>query len=114
MDVDMVAEGVFDAFWEKNLKPWDTAAGFLLVEEAGGMITGFDGAYRRLDSKEILASNQRIHHEMLGLFADMFAGRQISPLPSPQEYAARRAARHLHRGDPHHGASGRRRAAGRR
>jgi myo-inositol-1(or 4)-monophosphatase len=48
-----------------------------------------------LDSREILASNQLIHHEMLGFFADMFAGRNLAPLPSPAEYAARRAARLL-------------------
>jgi myo-inositol-1(or 4)-monophosphatase len=93
LDLAYTACGRIDAFWEFNLNPWDTAAGFLLVEEAGGMITGFEGVYRRLDSKEVLASNQLIHHEMLGFFADLFAGRHLSPLPSAQEYAARRAAR---------------------
>jgi len=93
LDLAYVACGRMDAFWEFGLNPWDTAAGFLLVEEAGGMVTGFDGAYRRLDSREILASNQLIHHEMLGFFLDMFAGRNLAPLPSAAEYAARRAAR---------------------
>lgn len=93
LDLAYTACGRFDAYWEFNLNPWDTAAGFLLVEEAGGMVTGFDGAYRRLDSKEVLASNQHIHHELLGFFADLFAGRNLSPLPSPAEYAARRDAR---------------------
>jgi len=93
LDLAYIACGRLDGFWEFNLNPWDTAAGFLLVEEAGGMVTGFDGAYRRLDSHEVLASNQRIHHELLGLFADLFAGRNLAPLPSPAEYAARRAAR---------------------
>jgi len=93
LDLAYVASGRLDAFWEFNLNPWDTAAGFLLIEEAGGMVTGFDGAYRRLDSREILASNQLIHHELLGFFADIFAGRNLSPLPSPQEYAAERARR---------------------
>ena len=79
--------GAIDGYWEFNLNPWDMAAGFLLVEEAGGMVTRFDGAYRRLDSLEILASNQRIHHELLGFFKDMFAGRDLAPLPSPAEYA---------------------------
>ena len=92
LDLAYIAAGRLDAFWEFNLNPWDTAAGFLLVEEAGGMVTGFDGAYRRLDSKEVLASNQHMHHELLGFFADLFAGRNLSPLPSPVEYAARRAA----------------------
>ena len=93
LDLAYTACGRLDAFWEFNLNPWDTAAGFLLVEEAGGMVTGFDGAYRRLDSREVLASNQLIHHEMLGFFSDLFAGRDLTPLPSPTEYAERRAAR---------------------
>ena len=93
LDLAYIACGRMDAYWEFNLNPWDTAAGFLLVEEAGGMVTGFDGTYRRLDSLEILASNQLIHHELLGLFKDMLAGRNLAPLPSPAEYAARRAER---------------------
>jgi myo-inositol-1(or 4)-monophosphatase len=93
LDLAYTACARLDAFWEFNLNPWDTAAGFLLVEEAGGMVTGFDGAYRRLDSREVLASNQHIHHELLGFFSDLFAGRNISPLPSATEYAARREAR---------------------
>jgi myo-inositol-1(or 4)-monophosphatase len=93
LDLAYTACGRLDAFWEFNLNPWDTAAGFLMVEEAGGMVTGFDGSYRRLDSREVLASNQRIHHELLGVFADLFAGRDLTPLKSPAEYAAYRAAR---------------------
>jgi myo-inositol-1(or 4)-monophosphatase len=93
LDLAYTACGRFDAYWEFNLNPWDTAAGFLLVEEAGGKVTGFDGAYRRLDSREILASNGLLHEEMLGFFADLFAGRDLTPIPSAAEYAARRAAR---------------------
>ena len=93
LDLAYTACGRVDAYWEFNLNPWDVAAGFLLVEEAGGMVTRFDGVYRRLDSFEILASNQRIHHELLGFFRDMFAGRDLAPLPSPAEYAAHRAER---------------------
>ena len=95
LDLAYTACGRVDAYWEFNLNPWDTAAGFLLVEEAGGMITGFDGTYRKLDSKEIFASNQLLHHEMLGFFADLFAGRNLAPLPSASDYAARRTARQL-------------------
>jgi len=93
LDLAYTACGRVDAYWEFNLNPWDVAAGFLLVEEAGGMVTGFDGSYRRLESLEILASNQLIHHELLGFFRDMFAGKGIEPLPSPAEYAAHRAER---------------------
>ena len=93
LDLAYTACGRVDAYWEFNLNPWDTAAGFLLVEEAGGMITGFDGSYRKLDSREILASNQLLHHEMLGFFKNLFAGVDLAPLPSATDYAARRAAR---------------------
>lgn len=93
LDLAYVACGRMDAYWEFNLNPWDTAAGFLLVEEAGGLVTAFDNTNRRLDSREVLASNGFIHDELLSFFSDMFAGRQISPIPSPAEYAASREAR---------------------
>jgi myo-inositol-1(or 4)-monophosphatase len=93
LDLAYVAAGRLDAFWEFNINPWDTAAGYLLVEEAGGQMTGFSGQSFRLDSREILASNGLIHAELMGLFADMFAGRNLAPIPTPQEFAARRKAR---------------------
>ncbi|MGA3161135.1 MAG: inositol monophosphatase family protein [Terracidiphilus sp.] len=93
LDLAYVAAGRLDAFWEFNINPWDTAAGYLLVEEAGGQMTGFSGKPFRLDSREILASNGLIHAELMGLFADMFAGRNLSPILTPQEFAQRRAAR---------------------
>jgi len=93
LDLAYVAAGRLDAFWEFNLNPWDTAAGILLVEEAGGQVTDFTGGHFKLDSREILASNGLIHAELLGFFDDMFAGRELAPIPTPQEYAARRAAR---------------------
>jgi myo-inositol-1(or 4)-monophosphatase len=93
LDLAYVACGRFEAFWEFNLNPWDTAAGILLLEEAGGKVTDFSGGPFRLDSREVLASNGLIHDEMVALFNAMFAGRDLSPIPSPQEYAARRLAR---------------------
>ena len=90
LDLAYVAAGRLDAFWEFNLNPWDTAAGFLLVEEAGGRITDFGGRRFRLDSRETLASNGLIHEELLALFADMFAGRNLEPIPTPREYAEKR------------------------
>ena len=91
LDLAYVACGRFEAFWEFNLNPWDTAAGFLLVEEAGGRISDFAGGPFQLNSREVLASNGLIHDELVGLFQDMFAGRDISPIPTPEEFAARRA-----------------------
>jgi myo-inositol-1(or 4)-monophosphatase len=93
LDLAYVACGRFDAFWEFNLNPWDTAAGLLLIEEAGGRTTDFSGGHYRLDSREILASNGLIHEEMLGFFSDMFAGRGLTPIPTPREFAERRTAR---------------------
>ncbi len=93
LDLAYTACGRYEGFWEFNLNPWDTAAGILLIEEAGGRVTDFSGNRFRLDSREVLASNGLIHDELVGLFKDMFAGRGISPIPTPQEFAASRAAR---------------------
>jgi myo-inositol-1(or 4)-monophosphatase len=93
LDLAYVAAGRMEGFWEFNLNPWDTAAGFLLVEEAGGRITDFSGAKYKLDSREVLASNGLIQNELLGLFREMFAGRDLAPIPTPQQFAAQRAAR---------------------
>lgn len=91
LDLAYVAAGRLDAFWEFNLNPWDTAAGILLVTEAGGRVSTFEGGPFELDSREVLASNGLIHEELVGMFADLFAGRELRPIPSPAEYAAMRA-----------------------
>jgi myo-inositol-1(or 4)-monophosphatase len=93
LDLAYVACGRMDAFWEFNLNPWDTAAGILLVEEAGGRVTDFAGRQFQLKSDEILASNGLIHEELIGMFDDMFAGRDLSPIPTPEEFARARAER---------------------
>ena len=93
LDLAYVACGRMEAFWEFNLNPWDTAAGILLVEEAGGRVTDFAGGQFRLASDEILASNGLIHEELIGFFDDMFAGRGLSPIPTPEEFARARAER---------------------
>ncbi len=93
LDLACVACGRYDGFWEFNLNPWDTAAGILLVEEAGGRVTDFAGGRFRLASDEILASNGLIHEELIGFFDDMFAGRGLSPIPTPEEFARARAER---------------------
>ena len=93
LDLAYVAAGRLEAFWEFNLNPWDTAAGILLVTEAGGRVTSFAGEPYKLDSREILASNGLIHEELVGLFGDLFAGRDLTPIPTPHEYALARAAK---------------------
>ena len=91
LDLANVAAGRYDGFWEFNLNPWDTAAGVLIVREAGGIVTRFDGTPFRLDSREVLATNSLIHDEVIANFGEIFAGRGLEPLPSPIEYAKTRA-----------------------
>jgi myo-inositol-1(or 4)-monophosphatase len=90
LDLACVACGRYDGFWEFNLNPWDTAAGVLLVEEAGGKVTRFDGTPFRLDSREVLGSNGLIHAELIGNFDEIFAGRELEELPSVPEYVKTR------------------------
>lgn len=67
LDLCYVAVGRFEGFWEQNLKPWDTAAGVLMVTEAGGRVTDFDNREFSPGAKTVLASNGRIHAQMLKL-----------------------------------------------
>src|SRR6266853_5617479 len=71
LDLAAVACGRFDGFWEFGLHPWDTAAGALLVREAGGMVTSFSGQPYRPGDYELLASNGRVHAEMKQITADI-------------------------------------------
>lgn len=93
LDLAYVAAGRLEGYWEFKLNPWDTSAGFLLVEEAGGKVTHYDGTPFTLDSHEVFATNGSIHAEMQALFVDMFAGRNLEPIPTPAEFAARRAVK---------------------
>ncbi len=65
IDFCYVASGVFDAFWEVHLNPWDICAGKLLVEEAGGIVTNFKNESIDIYSKQILASNVKVHGRMV-------------------------------------------------
>lgn len=67
LDLACVAAGRFDGFWEMKLKPWDVAAGNLLVEEAGGRISDFGGQPFSIYGSECLASNGAIHQEMIAV-----------------------------------------------
>jgi myo-inositol-1(or 4)-monophosphatase len=65
LDLAYTARGVFDGFWEKNLSPWDVAAGVLLVQEAGGRVTDFSGQPFSLEKVELLASNAQLHRALI-------------------------------------------------
>jgi myo-inositol-1(or 4)-monophosphatase len=88
LDLCCVACGRFDGFWEFNLSPWDTAAGVLIVEEAGGKVSRFDGKPFRIDSSETMASNGLIHDALLREFQGIFAGQGLEPLPDPRQYGS--------------------------
>jgi myo-inositol-1(or 4)-monophosphatase len=86
LDLCNVACGRYDGFWEFNLNPWDTAAGVLIVEEAGGRVTRFDGSPFEVNSRETVASNGLVHEALLEEFREIFAGRGMEPLADPREY----------------------------
>jgi myo-inositol-1(or 4)-monophosphatase len=65
LDLCYVAMGRFDGFWEMKLGAWDLAAGSVIVREAGGEVTDFQGASIFVDGSRVLASNGKIHREMI-------------------------------------------------
>jgi myo-inositol-1(or 4)-monophosphatase len=65
LDLCYVACGIFDGYWEMELFPWDTAAGILIVEEAGGKVTKFDSSQFSIYDREILATNGLVHNELV-------------------------------------------------
>ena len=73
LDLAYVAAGRLDGFWELKLKAWDVAAGVLMVSEAGGMITTFDGSAYDVFNDKIVASNGLIHDSMVNMLAAVTA-----------------------------------------
>jgi myo-inositol-1(or 4)-monophosphatase len=69
LDLCYVAAGRFEAFWEQHLKPWDVAAGALIVEEAGGEVSGMDGAPFDPAAAHLIASNGHVHGEVVETIA---------------------------------------------
>jgi len=82
IDIAYVACGRLDFFWEFGLKPWDVAAGCLLVQEAGGRVSEMDGAaYRITKSESFLSDNGALHAEVLEIFGEVFRGEMRFPMP---------------------------------
>jgi myo-inositol-1(or 4)-monophosphatase len=71
IDLCYTAAGIFDGFWEFNLKPWDLSAGVLFVEESGGRISDLRGGPCKIESGEVTASNGRIHKAMLKILGSV-------------------------------------------
>ena len=69
LDLAWVAAGRFDAFWESGLKPWDAAAGLLLIKEAGGFVTDYRGGDQSIERGEYLAANDYLHSRLHKLLA---------------------------------------------
>jgi len=67
LDLAYIAAGRFDAYWERNLSPWDFAAGVLMVREAGGYVTDLEDRERTMEPGDIIAGNDTMHREVLGL-----------------------------------------------
>lgn len=74
LDLAWVAAGRFDGFWEADLKPWDVAAGMLLVREAGGFVTDFRGGDKPIERCEVVAANDQIHSKLHKLVANALRG----------------------------------------
>ena len=82
IDLAYVACGRLDFFWEFGLKPWDVAAGSLLVSEAGGRVSDMrGGAHSVTASDHVLADNGLLHDEILAMFGQIFQGHLPVPLP---------------------------------
>jgi myo-inositol-1(or 4)-monophosphatase len=68
LDLCWVAEGAFDVFWERHLQPWDTAAGALIAQEAGAVVTDLDGRVFNPRQSSIVAGNPILHRELLEIY----------------------------------------------
>ena len=75
LDLAFVAAGRFDGYWERNLKPWDLAAGIVIVREAGGIVTSLDGSDKMLESGDVLAANIQMHKALMPFVGDKPANR---------------------------------------
>ncbi len=74
LDLAWVAAGRYDGFWEEDLQMWDVAAGILLVREAGGFVTDFQGRDRALETGQVLAANDQVHSKLHKLVAKSLRG----------------------------------------
>lgn len=74
IDLAWLAAGRFDGFWERGLQSWDMAAGLLIIEEAGGLVTDVDGGNTMLASGSVVAGNSKLHQQLLRALRDARSG----------------------------------------
>lgn len=79
IDLCYVAAGRLDGFWENDLKPWDIAGGALIVEEAGGVVTGYEGQPFSSRGRQVLATNPGLHPQMLAVVRDFYQSYRTQP-----------------------------------
>ena len=84
LDLAYVACGRLEAFWEFGLKPWDMAAGILMVTEAGGTCSDMRGNPATLRGAHLLVDNGAVHAQILSVFSDVFEGRYRYNMPEPR------------------------------
>lgn len=94
LDLAWVACGRTDAFWEFGLKPWDIAAGALIVEESGGHVSNMDGSALDLSGGNIIASNGRLHQQMIETIAETRPEAERRHAEMLREEAVRTPANH--------------------
>ncbi|MEM1372510.1 MAG: inositol monophosphatase family protein [Pseudomonadota bacterium] len=83
IDLAWTAAGRFDAYWERNIKAWDMAAGIVMVREAGGIVTDLAGRPDMLTSGNVVAGNSTMQKTVIGLIGDKAAGRGAKPAVAP-------------------------------
>jgi myo-inositol-1(or 4)-monophosphatase len=81
LDLAWTAAGRLDGFWERNLKPWDLAAGIVILREAGGYVSDADGKDGMFDKGSVVAGNEPIHRHLLKLLKAASAAHDIAAAP---------------------------------
>lgn len=80
LDLAYVAAGRYDGFWEAGLKPWDIAAGVLLIQEAGGLVTDFDGGENYMATGNVVGGNPKVFSQLLQVIQPHMSERLRSPM----------------------------------
>ena len=83
LDLAWVAAGRFDGFWERNLRPWDLAAGIVILREAGGFVSDADGKDKMLATGSVVAGNETIQRTLLKLLKTASATREVVTAADP-------------------------------